>query len=199
MEEIWKDVVGYEGLYQVSNKGRIKSICSHVRLQNGELMKKKPHILKPQNRCGYRCVNLFKDGRSRTVNIHRLVAESFLCNPHNYEVVNHKDENRANNNVDNLEWCTYAYNINYGTAKRRRAISQGKVVIQLDKNGRFIKRHLTLMDACRDTGVDFRNISLCCNRRRKTAGGYHWKFEQANEQQMLFYAQQEIERNRKFI
>lgn len=177
MGENWKDISGYEGLYQVSDMGRVKSICSHVRLQNGELMKKKPHILKPQNRCGYRCVNLFKDGSIHTVNIHRLVAESFLPNPHNYPVVNHKDENKTNNNVGNLEWCSHAYNLNYGTAERRRAISQGKVVLQLDKNGVLIKRHLTLMDAYRDTGVDYRNISLCCYHKRKTAGGYCWKFE----------------------
>lgn len=86
MAEIWKDVVGYEGLYQVSDRGRIKSICSYVRLQNGELMKKKPHILKLQDRCGYKCVNLFKGGRSHTLNIHRLVAEAFLPNPHRYSI-----------------------------------------------------------------------------------------------------------------
>lgn len=114
MGENWKDISGYEGLYQVSDMGRVKSICSHVRLQNGELMKKKPHILKPQNRCGYRCVNLFKDGSIHTVNIHRLVAESFLPNPHNYPVVNHKDENKTNNNVGNLEFNarpTYSYKV----------------------------------------------------------------------------------------
>lgn len=181
MEEIWKDVVGYEGLYQVSNMGRVKSICSFVRLQNGELMKKKPHVLKPQNRVGYKCVNLFKEGRSHTVSIHRLVAKAFLPNCHNYPIVNHKDENKTNNNVENLEWCNNAYNINYGTAKRRRAISQGKAVLQLNKNGVLVKRHLTLMDACRDTQIDYRNISLCCNNRRKTAGGYCWKFERNNE------------------
>lgn len=185
MAEIWKDVVGYEGLYQVSDRGRIKSICSYVRLQNGELMKKKPHILKLQDRCGYKCVNLFKGGRSHTLNIHRLVAEAFLPNPHRYSVVNHKDENKSNNSLSNLEWCTHAYNLSYGTAQRRRAVSQGKVVLQLDKNGAFIKRHLTLMDACRDTGINFQNISQCCNNKRKTAGGYCWKFEE----------QQEIQRN----
>jgi len=189
VEETWKDVVGYEGLYQVSDLGRIKSICSHVRLQNGELMKKKPHILKPQERCGYKCVNLFKDGCSRTINIHRLVAEVFLPNPHKYSVINHKDENKSNNSLSNLEWCTHAYNLNYGTAPRRRSISQGKAVLQLDKSGVFIKRHLTLMDAYRDTGINFQNISLCCNNKRKIAGGYCWKFEQ----------QQEIDRNKEFI
>ena len=80
---------------QVSDRGRIKSICSYVRLQNGELMKKKPHILKLQDRCGYKCVNLFKGGHSHTLNIHRLVAEAFLPNPHRYSVVNHKDETKA--------------------------------------------------------------------------------------------------------
>ena len=71
-----------------------------------------------------------------------------------------------------MEWCTHAYNLSYGTAQRRRAVFQGKVVIQLDKNGAFIKRHLTLMDACRDTGINFQNISQCCNNKRKTAGGF---------------------------
>lgn len=186
--EFWKDVSGYEGLYQVSNKGQIKSICSHVRLQNGELMLKKPHILKPQSRNGYKCVNLFKDGKSRTLNIHRLVAEAFVPNPQNYPVVNHKDEDKANNIVGNLEWCSHAYNLNYKSAQRRRAISQGKAVCQFDKNGVLIARYPTLSDACRSTGINFRNISLCCKNKRKTAGGYYW-----------VYAQQEVERNREFI
>ena len=126
---------------------------------------------------GYKEYRLSKNNQHFGFYAHRLVAEYFIPNPNNLPVVNHKDENRANNNVGNLEWCSHAYNLNYGTAKRRRAISQGKVVLQLDKNGTLIKRHLTLMDACRDTGIDYRNISLCCNHKRKTAGWYCWKFD----------------------
>ena len=112
MQEIWKDVVGYEQFYQVSNKGRIRR-------------KKDNFVYKPRTFTnGYKSVLLYKDGKwSRTGGkselVHRLVALAFIPNPNNYPQVNHKDENKSNNFVDNLEWCTRKYNNNYGTAKAR--------------------------------------------------------------------------------
>lgn len=105
--EIWKPVVGYEGLYEVSNTGNVKSL--------GNKVWKNARILKPQVRgkSGYLFVRLSKDGQAKGINIHRLVAETFIPNPLNLPIVNHKDENRTNNHVDNLEWCTVSYNSKY--------------------------------------------------------------------------------------
>lgn len=99
MNEIWKDIGGYEGLYQVSNLGRVKRIyANRERIVNGTIY------------FGYRYVVLSKDGVKVSKRVHRLVAEAFLPNPNNYEVVHHRDQNRQNNCVDNLEWCTIAHN-----------------------------------------------------------------------------------------
>ena len=113
MEE-WRDVVGYEGLYMVSNCGRVKSL----KFSNG----KREKIMKLSDRGnGYLRVSLSKDGESKHYNVHRLVAIAFIPNPDNLPYVNHKDECKTNNNVDNLEWCTVEYNNTYGTAKERQA------------------------------------------------------------------------------
>ena len=108
INEIWKDIKGYENLYQVSNWGRVKS------LQYNNIK-----ILKPRNIQGYQCVILYKYNLHKEYKIHRLVAEAFIYNPYNLPQVNHKDENKANNKVHNLEWCTAKYNVNYGTARDR--------------------------------------------------------------------------------
>ena len=116
MEEIWKDIKGYEGLYQVSNLGNVKSL-SRVSIQ-GHILPTK--ILKfGYNLQGYKIVGLHRDGSSKTRTVHRLVAEAFIPNSNNYPCINHIDENKQNNRVDNLEWCTYEYNNNYGTSTDR--------------------------------------------------------------------------------
>ena len=111
MEE-WRDIRGYEGLYQISNLGRVKSL----RDNHGKYREK---ILNPSNRKGYLIVSLCRKGRKREFKVHRLVALHFIDNPNNYSQVNHKDENKENNRVDNLEWCTPKYNSNYGTRTQR--------------------------------------------------------------------------------
>lgn len=120
MQEIWKDIKGYEGLYQVSNLGRIRSTDKIVkRGKNGDYFRK-GIILKPQkSKNGYLVCKLSKNGICPSKNIHRLVAEAFIDNPNNYPCINHKDENKQNNIVDNLEYCSYEYNNNYGTKKER--------------------------------------------------------------------------------
>jgi hypothetical protein len=124
----------------------------------------------------YLCVTLCLHGKHINTIVHRLVAKSFLPNPYDYPEVNHKDENKLNNCVDNLEWCTKKYNINYGTAIYRSANNRGKKIIQLDKNNNFINSYNSLMDAERITGISNGNINACCKGKRKTAGGYIWKY-----------------------
>ncbi len=113
MEEIWKDIKNYEGIYQISNLGKVKNI-------------KKQKILKPLNINNYLRVVLSKKGKVQNKYIHRLVAETFIPNDNNYKEINHKDENSMNNQIDNLEWCNRKYNINYGTGNLRRSISEKK-------------------------------------------------------------------------
>lgn len=119
MEEIWKPVKGFEGYYEVSNLGRVRRLdrydygCGYPRLYKGGVLK---------SLCGsggYYHIMLCKDGTRITKNVHRLVAETFIPNPNNYSQVNHKDEDKSNNTIDNLEWCDAKYNTNYGTKNKR--------------------------------------------------------------------------------
>lgn len=120
MTEIWKAIKGYEGLYEVSNLGNVRSLNRTVRRRQGYIIKK-GRILIPfyEEKKGYYQVALAKDGKVKKHRVHRLVAVAFLENPFNYTDVNHKDEVKTNNNVDNLEWCTRKYNNNYGTKPER--------------------------------------------------------------------------------
>lgn len=111
MEEIWKDIKGYEGKYQVSNLGRIK-VLNYKR--SGQ-----EHIMATKNNKGYCEIRLAKDGKRKDFIVHRLVAQAFIPNPNNLPQVNHIDENKTNNCVNNLEWCTQAYNNSYGTRLER--------------------------------------------------------------------------------
>ena len=113
MNEEWRDIEGYEGLYQVSNLGRVRSL--NCRGHKGCI-----GILTPRlDGKGYEMVALYKEGKARNTKVHRLVAQAFIPNPNNYPQVNHKDENKINNNVSNLEWCTVLYNNCYGTRLKR--------------------------------------------------------------------------------
>ena len=122
IKEQWKDIAGYEGLYQVSNLGNIKSL-NRISIKEGRDYRVKEKVLKTfLCSSGYPTVVLSVNGKKETLMVHRLVALHFIPNPNNYEQINHKDENRQNNNVDNLEWCTQHYNLNYGN--RRKKISE---------------------------------------------------------------------------
>lgn len=153
--ERWKDVEGYEQ-YKVSNCGRVKS------LSNDKNRKEK--ILKQRKtRDGYLYVILCKDGKVKYFRVHRLVATAFVPNPLNFPQVNHKDENKENNCVWNLEWCTPQYNVEY---------SQGKKILCVETNTVYTSS----MEAERQTGIDHRNIIKCCQGKYKSAGKLHWKY-----------------------
>ena len=114
MTEIWENIEGYEGQYQISNYGRVKSF------KNG-----KEQIIKGNiNQKGYCIVDLYKNKEKKHFQVHRLVAKAFIPNPNNYPIVNHKDENPSNNRVDNLEWCTPKYNSNYGNIKEKQRLAK---------------------------------------------------------------------------
>lgn len=156
MEEIWKDVIGYEGLYKVSNLGRVRSLNRNVTDKNGTSYTLIGTILK-QNKCGdYLRVSLWKDGIIKGKLVHRLVAEAFISNPDNLPVVNHKDEDKWNNNLDNLEWCTQSYNALYSKSSIRKDTSPigKKIVLKIAQDGSTIERYKSIKEAARSNKID---------------------------------------------
>lgn len=177
MKEIWKDIVGYEGLYQVSNLGRVKMMGRKKRMWHGAYTHIKPKILKQFVVRGYMKSKLRDiNGLTKMISVHILVATAFIPNPNNYPCINHKDENKQNNNVENLEWCTHKYNSNYGTAIERCSIKRYKKVAQYTKDGVLIKSFESMTQAVSETNISFSLISMCCNGVIKTAKGYIFKF-----------------------
>lgn len=173
-KEIWKPVVGYEGLYEVSNLGRIKSLLrNNLRILKGSFDKD-----------GYLSVILCKNRSHKRVKVHRVVADAFIPNPNGYPMINHKDEVKSNNNLDNLEWCTAKYNSNYGTHKeqiRNYAMYHGKKlrkVKQYDLDGNFIQEFISSRMAERFTGIKHQNIIEVCRKGQHTAGGYRWTYSE---------------------
>lgn len=168
MDEIWRDIEGYEGLYQISNKGRVKS------LKYG-----KERILKPQdNGRGYMIIGLFKNGILKHIKVHRLVAITFISNPENLSEVNHKDENKKNNCVENLEWIRHMDNCNYGTRNERVGYSHSKPILQYSKSGDFIREWQGAREIEKLLGINHTSIIQSCKGRYKSAGGFVWKYKE---------------------
>lgn len=170
--EIWKDIEGYEGFYQVSNYGRVKS------LKFG-----KEKILKHRrNTFGYLEIVLCSGGKPKSFKIHRLVAKAFIPNPNNLPQINHKDENKENNCEWNLEWCTPSYNINYGKRNERvrqtetNNTNRSKQVCQYTLDKQIIKVWQSINE-CKRNGFSCGNISQCCNGKRIQYKGYKWEFK----------------------
>lgn len=160
--EVWKDVVGYDGLYQVSNMGRVKNIETQ-------------QVLKHFICNGYPRVGLSKENKHKNFYVHRLMAQAFLKNPNSHPQINHKDEVKTNNYIDNIEWCSQKYNLNYGTARQRMVYARSKPIIQKNKQGEIIKAYPSASQAQRETGISDRNICGCLNGNRKLAGGFMWE------------------------
>lgn len=154
--EHWKQIVGYEGLYEVSDLGNVRSWIKPNRSKRTE-----PIVLKKvRMSTGYDCVTLC----GKLKHIHRLVAEAFLSNPNGYRIINHKDENKQNNEVTNLEWCTQKHNINWGTSLMKRAMTQRysqsrcKRIAMVDKNSNVTREYISIKEAERSTGIKRRTI-----------------------------------------
>ena len=175
MNEIWKDIAGYEGLYQVSNFGNVKSL----RYRRSNVAK----LLTPKcNSCGRLWVELANNGITKPMQIHRLVAEAFLPNEHDYPEVNHKDENPKNNIVDNLEWCTRQYNVNYYFDRHRDDVirRKGKLkqipIIQRTIDGEFVRHWDNSRQIKKELNVSDWSVSECCRGNKKTAYGFIWHY-----------------------
>lgn len=177
MEEIWKDIKGFEGLYQVSNIGRIKSIDRYIRNKWGSLTLCKEHILKPRtDDDGYYRIGLYKDGKYKSFGLHRLVSEAFIPNPNNLPCVNHKNEIKTDNRVENLEWCTNSYNLNYGH-RLEKAIEKRKIhILQFTKNMDFVGYYDSIVSAASSVNGLASNICSCCKQTIKRAYGYVWRY-----------------------
>ena len=193
-EEIWKDIKGYKGLYQVSSFGRVKSFKTNL---NGKILKQRT------NPNGYKSVNLSLNGKVKLKVIHRLVMETFKEEKLNFKympnedisiinldklIINHIDGNKENNNITNLEWCTYSYNINEALRlglRKRDNYRRGKIgkncpnslsVNQYDINGKFIRKWDSIMDVKRFYNKSVSHISDCCKNKRRTCLGYIWRY-----------------------
>lgn len=178
MKEIWKDIDGWETIFQVSNTGKVR-----------RLYKSGPKELKGTMKTGgYKGVLLKTPEKFKAEYVHRLVAEAFIDNPDNLSCVNHKDENKLNNCVDNLEWCTHKYNNSYGTRNKRVSKTKTNNTYNM-KQIKCVETNIiypTIHEAGRQTGINIQNISMCCRgavyskrngyTKRHTAGGYHWEY-----------------------
>ncbi len=177
--EVWKPIPNYEGFYEVSNIGRVRSLYRYKK------------ILHPSDTNGYRTVELWKGKKRKRIGVHRLVAMAFIDNPDNKPFVNHKDETRDNNSVDNLEWVTHLENCRYGTAIARRTahldyskrrvnnagqiLACSKPIMQFSKDGTFIKQWESASECARSNGWLVSNIRRCCNNENATAYGFMFK------------------------
>ena len=185
--EIWKDIVNYEGLYKISNLGNVMSLEKQIINQDDKRVQKRPAKLLKQhmNQFGYMKVWLYKDGKRKEYAVHRLVANAFIDNPENKPCVNHIDNNRANNTLENLEWCTYKENSQWAEIQGRRvftkewrdkisATRKTKTVIGTDKDGNEI-----YFEKVRDVakaGFDTKAVINCCKYRQKSTKGYRWRY-----------------------
>ena len=171
--ETWKNIKGYEGLYQVSNMGRVKSLERKNCL--GRTIKER--ILKPaMDRGGYLQVGLCAGGKKKTLKVHRLVCEAFHDNPENKPDANHINENKTDNRACNLEWSTRRENLNHGTRNERSAKALSKPICQYTLDEKIVKTWASLTEVKRQTGFGQSHISEVANGNRKTAYGFIWKY-----------------------
>lgn len=176
--EEWRDVVGYERLYQVSNLGRVKSLDRTIPFSKCT-KKVKGKVLSQHTNFGYCLVSLGRKGQGTRV--HRLVADAFIPNPSKLPIINHINEVKHDNRVENLEWCDYSYNLNYGSRNGWQRRLNGIAVCQYTKDGVLVAKYSSIAEASEQCKTASRtNIFHCCKKRKPSAGGYVWRYEGDN-------------------
>lgn len=184
MEEIWKDVVGFEDYYQVSNLGNVRSKDREVNTWHGVILKRGRILKQSIGKNGYYSVCFQVQNKKKSYSVHRMVAQAFIPNLDNMPYINHKDENKLNNNIENLEWCTAKYIINYGTCKERRNQTKRetsnlfKVTMQYNLDGTFVKEWKSTKEIERELGFSNQGVSACCRGIRKSFNGFIWKYKE---------------------
>lgn len=167
MEE-WKDIKNYEGLYQISSLGNVKSLARNT--TKGKI------LVKNLDKDGYQKVTLSKLGFHKQFSVHKLVAIAFIPNPNNFKEINHIDEDKTNNSINNLEWCTSKYNIHHGTCINRRSSNRKIEIVQYDLQGNFIKKWNGAVDVEKALNISRKQISACLKGKHKSASGFIWKY-----------------------
>jgi len=194
--EKWKDINGYEGLYQISSCGKVKSLERYKKNPNKPIKVSEKLLKFAINRCGYYIVVLSKDGKAHTYTVHKIVMENFYRKPFKNEVINHIDSNKQNNSIDNLEYVTQKENVRKAWANglceniRKHATNMEhknaipcKAVVQKDLNGNLIATYVSVREAERKTGITSAQISHACNGRIKTTHNYI--FEHLESERMI--------------
>lgn len=190
MKEIWKDIEGYEGRYQVSNLGRVKSLAREYKTgANQATIRMGEKVMKQKVRPNKYClVTLRRDGVVCDAYVHRLVAEAFIPNPTNRPQVNHRDENPSNNKVDNLEWCTPLENVRYGTGIARSVSKRCKPVVQKTLDGEIVKIWDSIAEAG-DSFIPIQGRKNICNALsqpdKKTAYGFYWNYYETDTEKKV--------------
>lgn len=194
MNEVWKDIKGYEEYYQVSNLGKVRSLPRFVNGKNNSLVFRKGRIIVGGVMKYYKGVLLYKNNIRKTVKIHRLVAEAFLPNPNNLPQVNHKNGDKLDNRVENLEWCSAHENnlhkykvLGYKGAKAWQGKfgkdhCSSKIILQI-KDGKIVAEFYGSCEAERKTNICNAHIRDCCKNKRKTAGGYRWQYKPKKDEE----------------
>lgn len=189
-EEIWRDIPGYEGRYMASTFGRIRSLDMVIPTKGGSSRVSKGRLLKNYITKDYYSVRLYNgnEKKGNAYHVHTLVAITFIPRIDGCDQINHKDENKLNNRVENLEWCTSSYNLNYGTRVSRITKTRtrlGRVnaelpVRQYDNSGAFVKEYISISEASRQTGINLSKICNVCCGKRNLAGGFGWRYASEN-------------------
>lgn len=175
--EIWKPIKNYEGWYEISDYGRVRSLGRFVNHPNkGFKSFRKGKIISPgKTKDGYLFVRISKNQKIKNIRINRLVAQTFISNPNDYPQVNHKDEDKTNNRASNLEWCTAKYNANYGSRNKQITKKISKKVAQLTLDGQ-VKHVWSSAHECARNGFNYGDICACCRGERNVHKGYRWEY-----------------------
>lgn len=171
--EIWKDIKGYEGLYQVSNFGEVKSLDRIVKNGNCNMFIKGRKLKQATSTTGYSIAAIQKNGKQQMKKVHRLVLSAFISNPLNKKCVNHINGIKKDNILHNLEWVTYKENTKHAILT---GLTNDKKPISQIKDGLIIATFNSLSEASKKTNIQMSNISYCCSGARKNAGGYQWEY-----------------------